>query len=146
MCKKVPVSLGCFMRGKKKPETVLYGKITEELQRCAKGRDRVRPIENLRRMLQRVFARQNFRFRRFVKRTEKYPIRSRFVRTITSCRTRVRNWIDAPGFGDPQRFFQGWFGIEDIDVRKKKKSLKKYVHCFSTTNVCTQYSSPITIN
>lgn len=80
------------MRRGKKPETILYEKITEELQRCAKGRGRVRSIENLRRVASFPRVREkNFRFRRFVKRTETYPIRSPFVRTITSCHSRVRN-------------------------------------------------------
>lgn len=60
-----------------KPETVLYGKITEQLQRFAKGHGA--PSKTCAEW--RVFARQrkNFRLRRFVKRTKTYPIRSRFV-------------------------------------------------------------------
>lgn len=41
---------------------------------------------------------KNFQLRRFVKRTETYPIRSRFV--LSAVASRVRSWIDALGVED----------------------------------------------
>lgn len=84
--------LSCFMRWEK-PENDLPQEDTGIASMLSKGRDHV-PHRKLAQSDAASFASEKklprVSFRRFVKRTETYPI-PRSVRAITNCRLRVRN-------------------------------------------------------